>query len=102
MHYRYAQIEQETGRCASVSNLSGPVEAPHMIPLGPDDDVQPGDIWDGQKWTRPDPPAPDPYADPITQLQLAVAELAEAQELSITEIQLALAELAEMIAGGGN
>lgn len=99
--HKYAQINLETGECISVSYLYGPVDAPHMIPLT-SEDVQPGDIWDGQTWTRPDPPAPDPYADPITQLQLAVAELAETQELSITEIQLALAELAEMIAGGGN
>ena len=44
------------------------------------------------------PPEPEP--DPITTLQLAVAELAESQEQDKTDIQLALAELAEMITGG--
>mgnify|MGYP001225695613 CR=1 FL=1 len=48
----------------------------------------------------PPMPEPDPLSDPITQLQIAIAELAEAQEQTITEIQLALAELAEIIAGG--
>jgi hypothetical protein len=45
-------------------------------------------------------PEPDPLSDPITQLQLAVAELAEAIEADKTAIHLALAELAEIIAGG--
>jgi hypothetical protein len=100
--HKYAQIDLSTGRCFSVSYLSGPVDAPYMIPLSPEEDVLPGDVWDGQKWTRPDPPAPDPTVDPITQLQLAVAELAEAQEQAITDMQLALAELAEIISGGDN
>ena len=98
--HKYAQINAATGVCVSVSYLAGPVEAPHMLPLAPEDDVQPGDIWDGEKWIRPEPPAPDPYDDPITQLQLAVAELAEAIEADKTAIHLALAELAEIIAGG--
>lgn len=97
--HKYAQIDLESGVCISVSYLYSSVDAPHMIPLT-SEDVQPGDIWDGQTWTRPDPPPSEP--DPITQLQLAVAELAEAQEQTVTDIQLALAELAEMIAGGGN
>lgn len=75
--YKYAQIDIETGVCVSISYLTGEMNAPHMLPLSPDDDVQPGDVWDGEDWSRPDPPVPDPVADPITQLQLALAELAE-------------------------
>jgi predicted lipid carrier protein YhbT len=48
----------------------------------------------------PPMPKPDPLSDPITQLQLAVAELAEAIEADKTAIHLALAEVAEIIAGG--
>jgi len=45
-------------------------------------------------------PLPPPELDPITQLQLAITELAEAYEQDKTDIQLALAELAELITGG--
>ena len=38
--------------------------------------------------------------DELTLTQLAIAELAEAQEAAQTNTQLALAELAEMITGG--
>lgn len=44
-------------------------------------------------------PEPEP-ADPITQLQLSMAELAETMEASTTETQLAVAELAELMAAG--
>lgn len=40
--------------------------------------------------------------DPIIQIQLALAELAEAQAADQTATELALAELAELIAGGAN
>ena len=44
-------------------------------------------------------PGPEPV-DPLTQLQLAMAELAETMEASTTETQLAVAELAELMAAG--
>jgi|GEM_PF-2304166 len=81
--YKYAQLD-ESGRCVSVSQLSGEIVSVHMLPLGPDDDVQPGDIYDGLSWTRPEAPEPEP--DRILQLKtenlelkLALVELAEAQ-----------------------
>ncbi|MFC4303885.1 hypothetical protein [Cohnella boryungensis] len=82
--YRYAQID-DTGVCVSVSQLSGEVDATHMLPLGSDDDVQPGDFYDGHSWVRPDPPVlkPDRIAQLETEnleLKLALAELAEAQQ----------------------
>jgi hypothetical protein len=43
---------------------------------------------------------PEPPIDDITALQLAIAELAEAQEATQTANELALAELAEIITGG--
>ena len=46
------------------------------------------------------PPEPEPGPDKITELQLALTELAEAYEQDMTDIQLALAELAELITGG--
>ncbi|MBT9685127.1 hypothetical protein [Pseudoflavonifractor sp. MCC625] len=51
---------------------------------------------------QPQPPIePDPGpTDPITQIQLAMAELAETMEASTTETQLAVAELAERMAAG--
>lgn len=64
-----------------------------------------------QRWTydsehgtfsEPQPPVepgPEPV-DPLTQLQLAMAELAETMEASTTETQLAVAELAELMAAG--
>lgn len=81
--YKYAQIDLDTGRCISVSFLSGEVDAAHMIPLfemqeqsepgEPDGDgnpttvtvrvpvileieVSPGDTWDGTAWTPAPPP----------------------------------------------
>lgn len=95
--FRYAQID-ETGRCVSVSYLHSEVESENMLSLTEEDDVEPGDIWDGEKWIRPEPP--EPGIDPVTELQLAIAELAEAHEQDKTDMQLALAELAELIAGG--
>jgi hypothetical protein len=46
------------------------------------------------------PPPVELGFDTITQLQLAIAELAETIEQDKTAIHLALAELAEIIAGG--
>lgn len=46
-----------------------------------------------------DPPA-EPKIDDITAIQLAVAELAEAQAADQTANELALAELAEIVLGG--
>lgn len=45
------------------------------------------------------PEVPEP-PDPVTQVQLAVAELAEAMAASNTENQLAIAELAELMTAG--
>lgn len=45
-------------------------------------------------------PHPDPPPDEMTLVQLALAELAEAQAADQTHTELALAELAEMIVGG--
>jgi hypothetical protein len=45
-------------------------------------------------------PVPEPPLDELTQLRLALAELAEAQEADQTATELALAELAEIMTGG--
>lgn len=45
-------------------------------------------------------PSPTPPIDDITALQLALAELAEAQTAGQTANELALAELAELMIGG--
>lgn len=38
--------------------------------------------------------------DELTQLKLAIAELAETYEQTVTDLQLALAEVAELVSGG--
>ena len=43
---------------------------------------------------------PEPIIDELTQLKLALAELAESYEQTVTDMQLALAELAELVTGG--
>jgi hypothetical protein len=43
---------------------------------------------------------PEPETDELTQLKLAMAEMAEAYEQSLTELQIALAEVADLVAGG--
>lgn len=48
---------------------------------------------------EPMPEPPEPIPDPITSLELAVAELAEQQADDQTANELALAELAGMIGG---
>jgi hypothetical protein len=57
---------------------------------------------DAEAWERwqAEHPAPEPPIDDITALQLAVAELAEAQAADQTANELALAELAEIVLGG--
>lgn len=45
-------------------------------------------------------PDPTPVPDPITEIQLAVAELAQTAESNNTANQLAIAELAEIMTGG--
>lgn len=53
---RYAQINED-GICIGVSDLSGEVDAPHMIPIGPEDNPM-GHTWDGSGWLQPVPPPP--------------------------------------------
>lgn len=91
---RYAQID-ETGRCIGVSNLTGVIDETNMIPLQPEDDVLPGDVWDGAAWDRPDPvPIPEPEPTPdqqrIAQLEGEAALLA--LELVDTQIRLEQSE----------
>lgn len=49
---------------------------------------------------EPAPEPPEPIIDPITSLELAVAELAEQRAADQTANELALAELAEIVLGG--
>ncbi|GGF88567.1 hypothetical protein [Paenibacillus abyssi] len=87
--FKYAQIDAATGRCVSVSYLSGEIESTNMIPLTEADDVKPGDIRNADgTWTRPAPVPPQPSR--IDQL--------EADNLTLME---AVADLYEMIIGGG-
>lgn len=84
---KYAQINLVTGVCIGVSYLAGELDAPHMVPLQPTDDVLLGDTWDGETWTRPEPePIPEPEQDRITQLEEESAMLG--LELMETQIRL--------------
>ncbi len=69
--FKYAQIDFSTGRCISVSFLSGEVEAGDMIPLTDEDNVNPNDIFENGVWI----PAPPP--EPVSPLELKLAELNE-------------------------
>jgi hypothetical protein len=51
---RYAQINED-GICIGVSDLSGEVNAAHMIPIGPDGNPI-GHTWTGGEWIAPPPP----------------------------------------------
>ena len=62
---RYAQIN-EAGLCIAVSDLSGEVEAPHMIPIGDGDFL--GKSWIDGEWVAPVPSAPAPPSARITRL----------------------------------
>lgn len=54
---RYAQID-DNGICIGVSDLSGEVDAPHMIPIGPEDNPI-GHTWENGEWIAPPPPPPN-------------------------------------------
>ncbi|SDD29499.1 hypothetical protein SAMN02799630_02811 [Paenibacillus sp. UNCCL117] len=116
MDYRYAQIDAK-GRAFNVSFLSGEIDAPDMILLGPEDDVKPGDIYEDGVWT-PAPPVEPPeqpsgptMREQIEQLQaenlnlmLALTEVYEQAEADKAALQqeslqtmLAMTELYEMI-----
>lgn len=47
--YFYAQIN-ESGRCYGVSQLSGPVESPNMIPIGSYDESYLGRYYIDGQW----------------------------------------------------
>ncbi|CRF29071.1 Uncharacterised protein [Mycobacterium tuberculosis] len=72
---RYAQIDKNTGKCISVSDLSGEVEAEHMIPLTDTDDVQPRDVYDmtTKTWTKAEPFPPEPSGP--SKIELLEAEI---------------------------
>lgn len=101
---RYAQIDLETGRCISVSDLAEEVTADYMIPLNPDDDVQPGDIYENGTWTRPDPPPqPEPgpsdidiLGDQLVEKELQILDLQQQNEalgVSLVNLELRLLSL---------
>lgn len=100
--FKYAQIDLESGRCVSVSYLSGEIEAEHMLPLTEEEDVQPGDILQGDgTWLRPAPPPP-PVPGPtpedrIAQLEAINAELNGRVEAS----ESAILALMDVLMGGG-
>ena len=103
--YKYAQINLDTGVCVGVSYLSGEVIADHMIPLEIEDDVKPGDIWDGETWTRPDPPpAPEPGPSRIDMLEeenaFLALELAQTQA-RLDQTEQEQAELLLLLVGNG-
>jgi hypothetical protein len=55
--YYYAQINSEN-ICICVSQLSGPVDLPNMIPIESEDSSLCGKMWTGSEWI--DPPEPEP------------------------------------------
>lgn len=66
------------------------------------DDVEQGMVYDPDTKTFSVPTAAAPEPDALTQTQLAVAELAEAEAAHDLENKLAIAELAETLLGGTN
>ena len=92
--YRYAQIYVDTGFCHTVSEFDEEIAADHLIPLSETDDVMPGDIYDGETWTRPEPtPPPEPEPSPeqarIDALETENTDL----KARLVDVELALAEL---------
>ncbi len=89
----YAQIN-ESNQCTSVSQLSGPVALPELIPIPADDPDYIGRRYENGVWG--DRPAPeDPPTDRISILESENADLKA--RLSITEE--AVLELAAIIGG---
>lgn len=64
------------------------------------DDVEQSMVYDPDMKTFSHPPVAAPEPDALTQTQLAVAELAEAEAAHDLENKLAIAELAETLLGG--
>lgn len=87
---RYAQIYLDTGICHTISNFEEEMEGAHLILLSEDADVQIGDIYDGEAWTRPEPLPYEPVPSPIEQLEEENALLA--LELAQTQLRLEQAE----------
>ena len=97
--WRYAQINLETMKCVSVSNLSDEVIKDYMIPLDDDTDVKAGDTWDAENgvWIPFVPPAPEPPG-PTLREQLASLQLKnEALEAQLAQTNADLAAVLEMI-----
>ena len=59
MQYHYAQIDGNN-ICIAASDLSGPVDAPHMIPRDQGDTSMLGKLWNGSTWEDVPAPPPDP------------------------------------------
>lgn len=64
---RYAQIDTNK-TCVAVSDLAGEVDAPHMIPITPDENPI-GHVWDDGEWIAP-PPAPEAVPPSVTRRQI--------------------------------
>lgn len=82
----YAQINNE-GVCIGVSELSGEVDAPHMIPIGPDENPI-ACTWTGSDWLQPAPTPPSYRAiDKVEAMGLirAVTGMTPAEELAFRD-----------------
>jgi hypothetical protein len=94
-----AEIIPEAAAIPSVSHWYGGAFAAACVEAP--DEVEQGWIYNPVAGTFVPPPAEtEPPLDELTQLRLALAELAEAQEADQTATELALAELADIMTGG--
>lgn len=98
---RYAQID-DNGICIGVSDLSGEVDAPHMIPIGPEDNPI-GFTWDGNGWIAPPPlPVPPPPYNTLTKAAftaLVSIGLSSSQKLALRKdeaMELAWMEIGDL------
>ncbi|SDC70444.1 hypothetical protein SAMN02799630_01234 [Paenibacillus sp. UNCCL117] len=97
--YRYAEIDEQK-RVRTVAELSGEVELPNMILLGPEDDVNLGDIYEDGVWTPaplsepPEQPSGPTMGERIATLQDENADL----KARLADVELIMAEI---LTGGG-
>lgn len=97
----YAQID-DRGICIGICQLSDEVSNPSLVPITEYSDDYLWRKYEEGEWSEEkyESTPPTPEIDELTQLKLALADLAEAYEQSLTELQLALTEIAELITGG--
>jgi hypothetical protein len=94
--WRYAQID-DTGKCITVSLLSGEVIADNMIELTDEDDVSPLDTLVDGAWVKYIPPVPEPPGPSVEeQIQSLQAQNDQLQQ-QLAQTNADLTAVLEMI-----